>query len=380
MVGRHWASLRRVCALAPFGKSLYASHAYAALVIDGATVTRYTPGEDPPIRVAFDWNRRGQPTKGGGGGQGFARLREIDGRLYLPDTDPPYAGFGLSGKGIEGYVFVSDAEGKFARPRLPKHLPPAPPTREQAGAAVLPYAYHVFDVARFGDHIYASGGGYVPGGAAPGALFLGTDDGSPWQPVATFPDPPDAHVWRLTYLVAFRQRLYAGVETFDDANDTDYVSFGLPAPGQHLTSGDALPELQAFAGGASTLRWREDGKQLFWIAAHAGGVTLQHSEDGAHWTPIALPPEAGWPLDVIRYRGALVILTEHRLLQLRAGELSELARVDSKRSPFELGDTYCPAPLAVFDGELYAGGQQKGRLFRLVWPDALAPASAAGAR
>jgi hypothetical protein len=367
-VGRHWASLKRVCALAPLGRSLYAAHAYGALAIDGATVTRYTPGEAQPIKVAFDWNRRGQPTKGGGAGQGFLRLREIDGRLYLPDADPPYAGFGLSGKGVEGYVFVSDAQGKFARARPPKQLPPAAPTEERAGAAVLPYAYHVFDVTRFRGRIYASGGAYVRGGGAPGALFVATDDASPWQPVAYYPDPPGSHVWRLTYLETFRERLYAGVETFDAQDTTDYVSFGGNAAGQHLTSSDARPEREAVAGGASTLRWRSVDGRLYWIAGHAGGITLQQSEDGARWQQLALPPEAGWPLDLVRFRGALVVLTERRLLQLHAGKLVEVARVDATPSPFELSDTYCPAPLAVFDGELYAGGQHKGQLYRLTWP------------
>ncbi len=90
-VGRHWASLKRICALAPLGDALYSAHAYGALSIDGATVTRYTPGVKPPFGVAFDWNRRGQPVKGGGAGQGFIAGGQHKGRLFRltwPDASP----------------------------------------------------------------------------------------------------------------------------------------------------------------------------------------------------------------------------------------------------------------------------------------------------
>jgi len=368
-VGRHWASLRRVCALTPLGEALYAAHAYGALSIDGATITRYAPNAEKPFALAFDWNRRGQPVKGGGAGQGFIRLRAIGGRLYLPDADPPYVGFRLSGKGIEGYVFVSDSDGKFARSRHPGHLPPAQPTNEAPGAALLPYAYHVFDVTRFRGQLYASGGAHAPGGAAPGALFAATDGGWRWEPVAHFPDPPDRHVWRLTFMTVFGDRLYAGVETFAAGDPTDYVSFALGAGATHLTSADGHAVHKAVEGGATTLRWRVDAGRLFWIASHAHGTTLQVSRDGVTWSRIALPVEAGPPLDLIRFRGALMILTERRLLQLRGSELIEVARVEGEKSPFELDDLYCPAPLGVFKGELYAGGQRKGRLYRLTWPE-----------
>jgi hypothetical protein len=339
--------------------------------VDGATVTRYTRDPTPAIEVAFNWNRQGQPTKGGGAGQGFTRLREIDGRLYLPDADPPYLGFRLSGYGIEGYVFVSDAHGRFARARHPRQLPPAPPTAERGGAAVLPHAYHVFDVAQFRGRVYASAGAHAPAsGGASGALYVAQAEGQPWQPVAYYPDPPGKHVWRLTYLVSFRERLYAGVETFDAADLTDYVSFEAGSTGPTVTSRGVRAEQNAAPGGAATLRWYADGDRLFWIAAHQQGVTLQVSEDGIGWQLIALPPEAGRPLDVQRFRGALVILAEQGVFQLRGAKLKQVARIAAEPSPFELTDSYCPAPLAVLDDQLYAGGQRKGRLYRLDWPTA----------
>ena len=39
-----------------------------------------------------------------------------------------------------------------------------------------------------------------------------------------------------------------------------------------------------------------------------------------------------------------------------------------KKSPFEVSDFFCVAPLAVFDNELYAGGQRGGSLYRLTPP------------
>lgn len=59
-VGRAPLSLRRVCDLTVFNDALYAAHANDPLGSDGATITKYVPGERP-FRVAFDWNRPGEP-------------------------------------------------------------------------------------------------------------------------------------------------------------------------------------------------------------------------------------------------------------------------------------------------------------------------------
>jgi len=39
-----------------------------------------------------------------------------------------------------------------------------------------------------------------------------------------------------------------------------------------------------------------------------------------------------------------------------------------KKSPFEVSDFFCVAPLAVFQNELYAGGQRGGTLYKLATP------------
>ncbi|HEU4534270.1 MAG TPA: hypothetical protein VFS00_09130, partial [Polyangiaceae bacterium] len=105
-VGRPPLGLRRICDLRPFGDALYAAHANQPLGTDGATITRYQPDDaKAPFRVMLDWNRPGEPTRGGGAGQGFLRVHALGGRLFVPDADPPYGGFGLSDWGTEGFVF-----------------------------------------------------------------------------------------------------------------------------------------------------------------------------------------------------------------------------------------------------------------------------------
>src|SRR5207249_133054 len=120
-------ALQRICDMTAFGSALYLAHANQPLGTDGATITRYDPDGARPFSVAFDWNRPGEPTAGGGAGQGFLRVHMVAGRLWVPDADPPYGGFGRAGVGAEGYVFVSDTRGKFARAEAPGHQPPRAP-------------------------------------------------------------------------------------------------------------------------------------------------------------------------------------------------------------------------------------------------------------
>jgi hypothetical protein len=134
-VGHAPLSLRRVCDLRVYRDALYAAHANAPLGSDGATITRYQPDARPAFTVAFDWNRPGEPTRGGGAGQGFVRVRHIGERLFVPDADPPYAGFGYAFPGTEGYVYVSDAAGAFAPARGEHYHPPARPAGNDGAGA-----------------------------------------------------------------------------------------------------------------------------------------------------------------------------------------------------------------------------------------------------
>ena len=429
-VGTPPLALTRICDLTPFGGALYAAHANQPLGTDGATITRYRKDATKPFGVAFDWNRPGEPTKGGGAGQGFLRVHAIGGRLFVADADPPYNGLGLVEYGTEGYVFVSDRDGGFAPPRAPHYRPPAAPDLRsedgRAGAGVLPRAYHVIDVVKFRGGLYASTGSVPPkerawNGPSPGALHRASDDGSRWTYEVDYPRPWRDGVWRLTFMVRFRDRLYAGIQDYDGRDPNDYVYFAPrerernetragtgtgtgtsreagAAPEAILSQEDAHPVRVTRTGAAGTLRWWVDTRvtpaRLYWLAwSRDTGVTLRVTSDGDRWAAIALPDDAGRPTDVTRFRDAVVVLTERGLYKLTGQAVDGAAGVDAqdgvaavtatsiarvldgpdggppakdKRSPFEVSDFFCVAPLAVFDNELYAGGQRGGALYRLI--------------
>lgn len=396
-VGTPPFALSRICALTPHAGALYMAHAHVPLGTDGATITRYDPSDDKrPFRVAFDWNRPGEPAKGGGAGQGFLRIRRIGGRLFVPDADPPYNGLGLVEYGTEGYVFVSSPDGKLAPPRAPHFRPPGPPDAEgRPGAGVLPRAYHVIDVARFQGEIYASTGSVPPTerawrGPSPGALHRASADLSRWTYAVDYPNPWTPGVTRLTYMTRFRARLYAGIQDYDGRDPNDYVYFtSISKEGTHPTR--VTPH-----GTAQTLRWYADpgpaaraalrggrAERLFWIAFTRGGTRLRVTEDGDTWRVVSLPADAGRPTDIVRFRDRLVVLTEKRLLALEERPPTPprdpddlgaeqdapfaarvLATFGDKKSPFDLTDFFCAAPLAIFRDALHAGGQRGGTLYR----------------
>ncbi len=362
-VGRHWGSLTRICDLQPHGAGLYAAHATKPLGWDGASITRYAPDDKVAFSLAFDWNRPGEPSKGGGAGQGFLRLRSLHDRLFAPDADPPYLGLGVR-SGIEGYVFVSDQSGRFAQSRRPGHRPPRAATADRAGVALVPDAYHLFDVIEYQGRVYASTGARGPGDSAPGALMVSTD-GLAFEVAARYPEAPGAAAWRLTYMVRFQGALLTGVEVLG-GRGPDYVRWEAPTTDVALMADHATPMYLTPSGGRATLRWYAHGRRLYWIMAGALGVQLGVSDDGRGWSLVSLPEGAGAPLDLAQFGNTLVLLTEYRLLALRdPGHLIELARLEAP-SPFALSDHYCAAPLAVFQGQLYAGGQRKGELYRFV--------------
>ncbi len=386
-VGTPPLALTRICDLTPFDGALYMAHAHQPLGIDGATITRYRPNDDKkPFSIAFDWNRPGEPVKGGGAGQGFVRIRTIGGRMYVPDADPPYGGLGLADWGTEGYVFVSDDKGVFLPPRAPHYRPPA-------SVAVLPRAYHVIDVIRFRGTLYASTGSVPPTerawhGASPGALHRGPSfegsnavdaGGVRWTYETDYPYPWGDGVWRLTFMVRFKDRLYAGIQDFDGRDPNDFVYFA-PTKGDAgatvIKHEDAHPVRVTKTGGSGTLRWWVDTKaspaKLYWLAWTREGIVLRSTTDGDDWSVVPLPPEAGRPTDVTRFRDAVVVLAEKGLYKLGSdGTATRIAEVEEtgtkkKSTIFTVGDFFCTAPLAVLDNVLYAGSQKGGTLYKLV--------------
>ena len=382
-VGTPPLALDRICDLTPLGESLYAAHARSPLGSDGATITRYTPDAKKPFSVAFNWNRPGERKWGGGAGQGFLRVHAIGGRLFVPDADSPYNGLGLVEKGTESYIFISTGDGTFPSARMPGHRPPTAPdlsTRDGAGgAAVLPRAYHVLDVIEFRGGLFASTGSVPPDerawrGPSPGALHRANESGARWLYEVDYPFPYQDGVWRLTFMVRFRDRLYAGIQDYDGREPNDYVVIEPPTT-------DATPTLTrehlravrvTDTGAAGTIRWWVDSAaappRLYWLAWDHGEVVIRFTTDGDTWLKLDVPSGAGRPSDITRFRDAVVVLTERGLWRLDGAALAAtpIAKVQGNHSPFELTDLLCTAPLAVFRNELYAGGQRGGTLYKLV--------------
>jgi hypothetical protein len=366
-VGRHWAALSRVCDFAVVGDALVMAHATRPLGFGGATLTRYAPDAKPPFSLVFDWNREHEPQKGGGGGQGFLRIRQIDGRLYVPDADPPYLGLGLAA-GVEGYVFESDATGRFARPRSPHHLPPAAPTDKNAGAIVLPGAIHDFDVIRYRGKLYASTSAAIPpkatASSSPGTLFTPGDKPGRWRVAYTYAGAPGEASVRLGYMTRFRDRLYVAISPLYDIDRHDFVVFKLPRDAKAISADYATPVQVTKSGGAHTLCWYADRGSLYWITIGSDGGQIRVTKDGDAFNVLPLPPDAGSPSDVLRVGEHLLVLAEHGLYELSDGAFRLIAPAPPK-SIFKVDDAYCAPPMVVFKGTLYAGGQHRGALWRL---------------
>jgi hypothetical protein len=184
-----------------------------------------------------------------------------------------------------------------------------------------------------------------------------------------YPFPYKQGVWRLGFMVRFKDRLYAGIQDYDGREPNDYVVFAPPPDSERITQEDIRPARVTERGGALTLRWYADRGKLYWITLEKSGAgVLRVTSDGDHWEDVPLPDAAGRPTDVVRFRDGLVVLAERALVRLdtEAKGAEIVARAEGKASPFEITDAFCAAPLAVLDGELYAGGQRDGALFRLV--------------
>jgi hypothetical protein len=195
---------------------------------------------------------------------------------------------------------------------------------------------------------------------------VANDSLSRWTYEVDYPFPWQNGVWRLGYLVRFKDRLYAGIQDYDGRDPNDYVVF---APGKDaavIGHDDAHGVRVSDRGASLTLRWFASAGKLWWIAIDRGmGSVLRVTDDGDTWRVVPLPAEAGEPTDVVRYRDAVVVLTEWGLWRVDVDPPAALARVDGKKSPFRVDDAFCAAPLAVFRDQLYAGDQRDGSLWRI---------------
>lgn len=367
-VGRHWSALQRICDFAVRDGVLFMAHATSPLGYTGATITRYDPKQKEPFALVFDWNRPGEPEQGGAGGQGFLRIRDIEGRFYVPDADPPYLGLGVA-FGVEGYVFTSSASSRFEPVGRPGHRPPRAPSAERGGSILLPGAIHVFDVIRFRGKRYASSGAVVPPKAtasrSPGVLFVEGDKPDRWDVAYSYDGARGEAAVRLGYMTRFKDRLYVAVSPLYGIDRHDYVVLSPPKDATALAPEHARAVQVTDSGGAHTVRWFADRERLYWITVGGDGGELRVTEDGDQWTRVALPADAGAPTDLLRVGERLLVMAERALLELGANGPLVLARVEDKKSPFALNDAYCAAPLTAFEGRVFVGDQRRGALWTL---------------
>src|SRR5690606_26629267 len=193
------------------------------------------------------------------------------------------------------------------------HRPPRAASIDRAGVALVPDAYHLFDLSEYQGRGYASPGARGPAGSAPGAPRV-SSAGFDCAGGPPFAETGGEAAWRLTYMVRFRDALLTGVEVLG-ARGPDYVRWQKSPAEPELTSAHATPVYLTPSGGRATLRWYAHGHRLYWVTLGAGGAELNVS-DGVGWSTVELPSGAGAPLDLAQFGGALVLLTEHRLLAL----------------------------------------------------------------
>jgi len=203
-------------------------------------------------------------------------------------------------------------------------------------------------------------------GPSPGALHVANESLSRFTYEVGYPVPYKDGVWRLGFMARFKDRLYAGIQDYDGREPNDFVVVDPPKDAEKISQDDVRGVRVTERGGALTLRWVADRGKLYWIALERDGAgVVRVTRDGDAWEDVLLPDGVGRPTDVGRFRDGLVALTERALVRIDREPAEIVARVDAKKSPFEITDSFCAAPLGVLDGELYAGGQRDGSLYRL---------------
>lgn len=336
-----------ICDVVAHGGGLAAVSTLWPLEDGGARVHGYRDGV---WQVALAWDD----------GEGFARVRVLDGALWVPDADPPGRGFHTTEAPFEGYAYVSDGDGRFATD------PGAPVPR---GARVLPWSFHAFDVVRYRGAVVVSGGTVARPDAwsetAPGALHAGGADDGVLPVRIRAGDRFGVGVVRATYMHRFRGRVYIGMQNNERRArwDAAVLSDDPRAP-------DAAAVLVRLTedGGWQTWRWASGAGRLYWVATRhgRGAPRLRVSSDGVRFALVALPDGAGAPRDVIAIDDVVFVLTTGGLYRGRAG--GPLARIADAPpgDPFDGGNAFCSAPLAAAPDGLYAGSTRDGTVYRIV--------------
>ena len=281
------APYRQVGDLVSTPKGLVIAASVDALTLDGAAIFRLEP--DGSLEELFEWE-----------GQGFLRIAALGDRLLVPDADPPFhlLGYAFSWD-VEGYVFVSDAEGKF----------------DADWREVLPASYHVFDVARLaGGMLVASTGAYPEGETAyvsehaPAALFGDAGPDKPWRRLLEYPARNATGVSRFTWLLPLSDgALLAGIQTSRADMPRAVRIEGLPDT-PRVTESTGLPD--------EPMRWFAWRDRIFALTSSERGrgptgrfprTVLHVSRDGGRsFSPVPGAPQS--PLALATLGEALYLL------------------------------------------------------------------------
>lgn len=360
-----------VCDLLAFGDDLYVSHAVDPLDRTGARIHRLRPARADDNRpspdwqaatwdLVLDWNRGGRPDEPyARGGEGFTRLRVLDGTIFAPDADSPGPeAFGVTDAWVENLVLRSRPDGSF------------PPLADKPqGALVQPWSFHAFDIIEYHGSWVISGGLAVrvpeAGGGYPAALWVGQPGREALALSHVF---AGGHgVVRATYMHRFAGRLYIGLQ-----NNQNRIPHDLAVISRDPTNADTPVELISITPGRGyrTRSMVSTETSLYWLGERRknGPYALLRSDDGLRFQPVPLPDDTGAPQDmVISPDGQLYLLTRRGLWR-SAGPDAPFTRLASAPAsdPFGRYDGFCGARLIAVGDALIAGSLRDGSLYHLL--------------
>jgi len=297
-----------------FDGALFVASAVRPLALPGAAIWRTEDGRSfTPLVLRPE-------------GEGFLRLRAIDGALYAPEADPRGLG--------EGRILRSE-DGRSFRSEL------------VAGVA------HTFDVALHQEALVSASAGMDERGV----LHRRTPAG--WVSAAVVP------ALRAHFMASRGGSLFVGL--IEPEGSADFVRFR-GAVGE----GEGEP-LQVAPGQAVTTRWFVTGAgRIYWSHRADGEDRVLTSSDGQRWQSV--PGLRGRFVSDFAEEGGVLYALAGRGLFGKIGEapfqLVAEAPARGTFGPIRVDATHRSldgsASLAAWRGTLWAGSSRDGRLYRLV--------------
>jgi hypothetical protein len=297
-----------------FDDALYVASAVRPLALPGAAIWRTEDGRSfTPIALRPE-------------GEGFLRLRAIDGALYAPEADP-------RGRG-EGRILRSEDGRSFRSERV-------------AGVA------HTFDVALHQGAVVSASAGMD----ARGVLHRRTPNG--WVRAAPVP------ALRAHFMASLGGSLFVGL--IEPEGSADFVRF------RGAVSEDAAESLQAVPGEPVTTRWYVTrAGRIYWSHYAEGEDRVFTSVDGKRWRSV--PALRGRVVsDFAEEGGVLYALAGRGIFgEVGDGPFRLVAEAPARGTfgPIRVDDTHRSldgsASLIAWRGTLWAGSSTDGRLYRLV--------------